>query len=102
MERGYYQNSRLGGFSGRYATRSTLVQSRAGPPKLTSRPTRRRKSGSWSWFSLDPGSQFYSVKTVSFLAHLVDELRSGYPLDLFLKDGGSVEPGIVKGTINQV
>ena len=47
--------------------------------------------------------EFYSVKTVSFLAHLVDELRSGYPLDLLLvKDGGSVEPGIVKGTINQV
>jgi hypothetical protein len=50
---------------------------------------------------------------VSFLAHLVDELRSGCLREsvieqlrrtslLFVKDGGSVEPGTVMGTINQV
>jgi hypothetical protein len=50
---------------------------------------------------------------VSFLANLVDELRSGCLREavieqlrraslLFVKDGGSVEPGTVMGTINQV
>jgi hypothetical protein len=50
---------------------------------------------------------------VSFLAHLVDELRSGCLREavieqlrrtslLLVKDGGSVEPGTVMGTINQV
>jgi hypothetical protein len=50
---------------------------------------------------------------VSFLAHLVDELRSGCLREavieqlrraslLFVKDGGSVEAGTVMGTINQV
>jgi hypothetical protein len=49
---------------------------------------------------------------VSFLAHLVDELRSGCLREavieqlrrarlLLVKDGGSVEPGTVMGTINQ-
>jgi len=50
---------------------------------------------------------------MSFLAHLVDELRSGCLREaiieqlrraslLLVKDGGSVEPGTVMDTINQV